>query len=262
LIGDIPDVVEVYGLPWIEAAEYATGAVSPLPVTLAWLASMARQAKARGLGAVLVAHAEIAGYATEAGHSPAGRTRALSSEAWAEALGDAFDYIALGHIHRRQSWLDGRLAYCGSPDRNNFGEPEEKGWNLVTLHEDFLLPTVEFRPLPARRIVLLEGGPDRENVRPGDLVRLRLRVAPEALASVDREALRASVLALGAADCKVEVIVEHAVRVRSDEIAAAKTTWDKVLAYFRARPEAMPDDAAIERLRAKLDEIEREGEQA
>jgi len=47
-----------------------------------------------------------------------------------------FDYVAMGHIHKPQSWLgEGPLvAYPGSPDRVDFGEEDdEKGFLVVEL---------------------------------------------------------------------------------------------------------------------------------
>ena len=49
----------------------------------------------------------------------------------------AFDYVALGHIHKHQDLNPGsqpRVVYCGSPDRIDFGEKDEKkGFVLLDL---------------------------------------------------------------------------------------------------------------------------------
>lgn len=51
----------------------------------------------------------------------------------------AFDYVALGHIHKHQDLNKAgqpHVVYCGSPDRIDFGEKdEEKGFVLVDLQK-------------------------------------------------------------------------------------------------------------------------------
>lgn len=39
-----------------------------------------------------------------------------------DALAEGADYVALGHIHRAQSWKDGAVRYCGSPLPIDFDE--------------------------------------------------------------------------------------------------------------------------------------------
>lgn len=49
-----------------------------------------------------------------------------------------FDYIALGHLHRHQNLNmhhQPPIIYSGSIERIDFGEKEEKGFCLVTIHE-------------------------------------------------------------------------------------------------------------------------------
>jgi len=254
--------VRFVGWPWVERAWYAkTGRA---PANLIQEAGL-RAAAARRDGAVpvLVAHVEVAGYATAAGHSPIGSTLAVDPALFQADGCDAFAYAALGHIHKAQDWHQGTVAYCGAPNRSNFGEPEPKGWLLVEIDPTTSRPTTrtEFRPLPAREIRLVEGERDWTKPAPGsatgDLVRVRLRLRPDELAGFDRDAVEAAWRAAGAADVKVEVVVEHEQRVRAGEIATAATTWDKVLSYFGARGQ-LPDDATLDRLRGKLAEIEQD----
>jgi exonuclease SbcD len=51
----------------------------------------------------------------------------------------AFDYVALGHVHRHQDLNPNgqpHVVYCGSPDRIDFGEKDEpKGFVLVQLRK-------------------------------------------------------------------------------------------------------------------------------
>lgn len=49
-----------------------------------------------------------------------------------------FDYVALGHLHRHQDLNDTQqppIVYAGSIERIDFGEKEEKGFCIVTIHE-------------------------------------------------------------------------------------------------------------------------------
>ncbi len=51
---------------------------------------------------------------------------------------EPFDYVALGHLHRHQNLNLNRqppIVYAGSIERIDFGEKEEKGFCLVTIHE-------------------------------------------------------------------------------------------------------------------------------
>lgn len=70
-----------------------------------------------------------------------------------------FDYTALGHLHRHQSLMDGRIVYSGSPLCYDFGEAEdEKGAVLVEIGEKGTLSTtfLAYRE-PLRRLVTLRG---------------------------------------------------------------------------------------------------------
>lgn len=263
--------VAVIGLPWFDKAhlvaglEAATDAEQTRQLTidaaqqlLAVLRAHTAQARDMGYVPILAGHVMVAGAETSTGQTLIGTTVELSP-------GDIRDvgceYAALGHIHKRQDWYDGRVAYSGSTWRQNFGEAEAKGWNLVTI-EDGRFSGVEFVELPARRIVLLEadctGGilsVDDSAVRPGDLVRYRYRVRPEDLATVDEGAIRRALEAAGAAEVKLEAIVEQETRVRSEAIASATSAWEKVEAWLDAKQIDLAPEARAT-LKAKCDSIE------
>jgi exonuclease SbcD len=51
---------------------------------------------------------------------------------------EPFDYVALGHLHRHQDLNDSQqppIVYAGSIERIDFGEKEEKGFCLVSIHK-------------------------------------------------------------------------------------------------------------------------------
>lgn len=69
----------------------------------------------------------------------------------------AWDYVALGHIHRHQELNDGQhppIVYCGSLERIDFGEESEpKGFVVADLCRGAC--TWQFLPVAARRFVTI-----------------------------------------------------------------------------------------------------------
>jgi hypothetical protein len=89
------------------------------------------------------------------------------------------------------------------------------------------------------------------------LVRLRYRVRPEDLHRVDEAWWRTIYQEHhGAHEVKLEAVLVHEARVRSQAITTARDTWDKLVAYWQAAGIDVPE-AQRARLRAKLDEIEK-----
>ncbi len=219
--------------------------------------------RAKGITPLLVAHLMAAGSVTSTGQTLIGQTVEISP---AELHGLGFEYVALDHIHKRQVWYDGKVAFSGSPERMNLGEPEAKGWNLVTF-EDGKFVRNEFVELPARKIELIEvDWTDGEAGRveasmyalPDALVRFRYRIKPEDLHRVDETHIAAALRIAGAHDVKIEAVLVHQDRVRCEEIALATTTWEKLVAFWAAKGIEI-NDATAERLQAKLAEAEAPG---
>ncbi len=74
---------------------------------------------------------------------------------------DAFDYVALGHIHKPQKILRDTLRYAGSPLKYSFSEAgHKKSVTLVDVREkgDISVRTVPLHPL--RDVRLIEGDMD------------------------------------------------------------------------------------------------------
>jgi len=70
---------------------------------------------------------------------------------------EAFDYVALGHLHKSQTLAHGRLRYCGAPLVYSFDEcAQQKSATLVTIGEKGAENTFEFIPFqplhPCRRV--------------------------------------------------------------------------------------------------------------
>ncbi len=96
------------------------------------------------------------------------------------SLFDAFDYVALGHIHKPQSIGRSTLRYCGSPLKYSFSEAEqEKSVTLVELREkgDVRLEFLPLRPLREMRRIrgsYLEAARIRPGSRTEDYVQVIL----------------------------------------------------------------------------------------
>ena len=122
-----------------EAADHAT-ALS------AQVAALGERTTAR---AVVVAHVFVTGGGECESERPLsmGGAGCVPVEAF-----DGYEYVALGHLHRQQSFAGGRVRYAGSPFPYSFGEAEHgpKSVSLVELGRDGAV-RVETVPLDARR---------------------------------------------------------------------------------------------------------------
>jgi exonuclease SbcD len=166
------------------------------------------------LPAVLLAHATLHGATYGAERSVLlGQDLVFTRS---DLAAHAFDYLALGHIHKHQLvGANPPAVYAGSPERVDFGEErEEKGFVLVEIgpgrHGERPVAWT-FRPLPARpfrTLALRAFGSDpqgdllrsieRTRDLEGAIVRLLVSVAPEAEGQVRPAELRRALRAAGA----------------------------------------------------------------
>lgn len=103
------------------------------------------------LPTVLMAHLYLSGVQLNGTRQP--RDIVGGSEAMALSdVGIGYDYLALGHIHRRQRVGD-RAYYSGSPLPISFDEPAEHGVLVVELDRG-KTPRVDFRALATARPLL------------------------------------------------------------------------------------------------------------
>jgi exonuclease SbcD len=71
---------------------------------------------------------------------------------------DGFDYVALGHLHRRQSVEDGRIEYAGSLMKYSFDETgHSKSVNLVEMDEEGGCTVERISLEPERDLRRIEG---------------------------------------------------------------------------------------------------------
>ena len=103
------------------------------------------------LPTVLMAHLYLSGVQLNGTRQP--RDIVGGSEAMPLSdIGTGYDYLALGHIHRRQR-LSKQAHYSGSPLPISFDEPAEHGVLVVELHKG-KAPRVDFRALTTARPLL------------------------------------------------------------------------------------------------------------
>ncbi len=84
----------------------------------------------------------------------------------------AFDYCALGHIHKHQVLAESPpVVYAGSLERVDFGEEnDEKGFCVVTIESDPATgkrrTSFEFHPVNARRFLTIKAAPTADDLDP------------------------------------------------------------------------------------------------
>ena len=112
---------------------------------------VSEQLSKESLPKVLMAHLYLSGARLNGTRQP--RDIVGGSEAMPLSdIGTGYDYLALGHIHRRQQ-LSNQAHYSGSPLPISFDEPAEHGVLVVELHKG-KAPRVDFRQMKTLRPLL------------------------------------------------------------------------------------------------------------
>jgi exonuclease SbcD len=163
-IGDAPagGMLAVYGIPYLEprlVAERLGTAASHFDVTAAAVARIQadlaqRRSEFGNVRSLVLAHTFASG----------GITSDSERELSIGGLGavpldvfDGFDYVALGHLHGRQS-LSPSVRYSGSPIPYSFSEAKHaKGGWLVDLEADGVETVTEVRWEAERKLAILKG---------------------------------------------------------------------------------------------------------
>lgn len=154
--------------------------------------------------AVLLAHVAVAG----ARLSGSERTAIIGADPAllvSDLANPAFDYVALGHVHRYQDLNPGgrpAVVYSGSLERIDFGEEHEtKGCCLVAIDGSSRRASIRFVPTPARPFVTIDvearGAADPTGVVLAAIARtdvtaaiVRVRYSVDPAGSVDTERVR------------------------------------------------------------------------
>lgn len=208
---------------------------------------------------ILVGHINIKGSQASTGQVMIGNEIELSSQELGTVEANAY---LLGHIHKHQeiNGLKGTVgAYCGSINRMNYGEQEEKGYLLWTIEKG--KADYEFRSVNARAMLIV----DREwgrfdddshgwiaNRAPRDCkdadVRVRYSIPEDMKSEVDEAKIKEEFSK--AHELKIERVLIPRTRIRSEEIAKAKTMQEKVEAYWKvnSRPEGKTVGGCLDKL--------------
>lgn len=251
LFSCVPTVNKAAVAAVVGAAEAATAAGEQIQALLRGFAPGHRQARARGVPCIGVAHGTVFGAVSEHGVPMAGFDHEFTTGALFDAQAQAF---LLGHIHRHQAWeragVDGRqrVAYAGSIGRFHYGEEGDKGWLLWEVDADGA--DFDLRPTPARRTldVCFDGKPDLDALRQrlaeqnvaGVFVRVRWNVAEEDRHEIDRAAIEGLLTGAGAAEARLEGRIVPVLRSRVAGIAGLAGLPEKIRAWAEAT-EATPE---------------------
>lgn len=217
---------------------------------------------------ILLAHAMVSGSKTSVGQPLVGCDLEIGTDdLWLSRA----DLIALGHIHKPQSWgsmIGGPIVYPGSPRRTSFGEVEDKGYVYATIGEGGAC-YVERIVIPTTPMVLLEasfaGGvlTFTGEVTPDDVAgaEIRIRYSYDAdereAASAAVDSWRRTFMEAGAKLVKVDPRVTTRTRARAPEVTHAKTIGAKLRTVWKARADE-PDEVRAARLVAMAEDLERE----
>jgi exonuclease SbcD len=170
--GPVSILAAGYGSPALVATLLGDGSgISDHDEAFAAMCAQARGLARPGARSVLVAHGFVHGGVTSESERALqiGGTGAVSA-----AHLSGFDYVALGHLHRRQAMDGGRIAYAGSPLAYSFSEAgSTKSVSLVEIGRDGGVTAEEIVLSPRTQLRCLRGtlaevlaaahGPGRED---------------------------------------------------------------------------------------------------
>jgi len=244
-----------------------------------------------GLGAIrrqypdipclFVAHIEVANTPTCTGHIIQGGIKIGKDDL---ALVGA-DYYALGHIHLGQQIGDLPAYYCGSMFPVNWGELDQKGFNVVELGDYIVVDdatgeqihecTVERVPFPhpPRKKIVVEAARDPEGEMgydydfsadevEGHQIWVQVRATRDQRPTEGEKGMLLDYLDdLGATEgSKIEIVTIPTETVRSERISEAASLVDKLKVYAELSGETL-NDSTIEKA-ADLETTARESGEA
>jgi len=263
-IGTKGGPVQVVTLPWVLRSRFLTKEQTRgktvkevdemLAETIVRMLDKEKQALSPDVPAILAAHASIFG--AEFGSE---RSIMLGQDLILpmSAAGDsAFDYVALGHIHKHQVLRESApVVYAGSMERVDFGEEgEDKGFVVAEVEKGFA--RFHFHPVPARRMLTLRvdvkgSDPTQETVDAiarADLkdaiVRLYIRLREDQNALLDQKAVMD---ALDGAFFVAAVVrdVERTTRSRLGTTTPEQLSAEQILARYLEEKQVPVDRAEI-----------------
>lgn len=217
------------------------------------------------LPTILYGHCNITGARTSGDEILSGQEVELSAD---EVGDDAWDYVALSHIHLHQQ-MGPRAWYAGSPSSQTFGEEDEKGYVIADVFVDET-PVIHRRVAPARRMATVDatwvqvdgewrwaGANETGHVPEGAEVRLRVAIPEDAAATCPVAALVAELEARGFTVTPERKIIPRQ-RQRSEKIQRAATNAEKIAAWWGTLGETAPKESQQARILEKLAALEAE----
>lgn len=243
--------VQVVTLPWVLRSRFLTKDITlgksvkevdeMLTERLLRLLDKEKQALTPDIPAILVAHASVQGAAFGSERNiMLGQDLVLPAGNIADP---AFDYVALGHIHKHQVLRESPpVVYAGSMERVDFGEEkDEKGFVVAEVERG--RARFEFRPVPARRMatvhVTVKGDdPTQEalkaiaRAKPKDaIIRIFVRATEDQALRIDHKALR-DALEDAFFVASVSIDVDRQARTRLGVGALEQLTPEQILARY------------------------------
>ena len=195
------------------------------------------QGNTGGLPSVLMGHLFVAGGAVSDSEREIdlGGARAIPSNALPKA-----DYIALGHLHKKQKMGKGHVYYSGSPLQYSFDESADKSVKVFTLNENGVQNLQDVPLTKGKKLIrlqatnvddaatLLQGYPD-------NLVEMKLLLsAPLTSADSARLAAKENLVSL-----LTEISGEQEMQFESRKGLADSALFD---AFYQAEYNALPDE--------------------
>lgn len=192
------------------------------------------------LPTVLLSHTEVGSAISDSGQPLAGKCDIELGED--DLLSSGADFVGLGHIHLRQILGGGWIAFSGSPRPTRWGEPGAKGYCLIDVNKGEK-PEIEFVEAPNRAMVTIpaefvDGKMVYEmsgiRIPEGADVRIQYTTdeSSQHQSAEEVASFRDSILSDGARAVKVDPKVIPTTRIRSEAIMKAKTTEDRVRAWW------------------------------
>ena len=146
-IVEIPGKGFVIAVPYIYTENYPGSpdpAMIPIQAFHQELLDRVKERNTEGLPVVMMGHLAVANCDTK-GHDTA-KARLIFEDL--PLLGEGYDYLALGHIHKPQTLTEGNTArYSGSPIPVSFDEDYEHSVSIVTIGAHGDVPQIETVPV-------------------------------------------------------------------------------------------------------------------
>ncbi len=243
--------VQVVTLPWVLRSRFLTKDITRgksvkevdemLTEMLLRLLDKEKRALTPDIPAILVAHASVQGAAFGSERNiMLGQDLVLPA---GDIADPAFDYVALGHIHKHQVLRESPpVVYAGSMERVDFGEEkDEKGFVVAEVEKG--RARFEFRPVPARRMVTVRvtvkgDDPTQEalkaiaRAKPKDaIIRVFVRVTEDQALRIDHKALH-DALDDAFFVASVSIDVDRQARTRLGVGALEQLTPEQILAHY------------------------------